>query len=489
MLQTNIKSVEVQNLFGTLNTKISLEDDLTFIHGKNGQGKTTLFRLIKALLEIDEVTLFSTRFSSLTLNFNNHNKLLAEYGVSQAHETNMDQDLDQISMSEKLTISLLAGDKCEKKLNIMSHTDEVVSHDEIQELSDESFWSSSYTPSMYLKKTAYTALRQLYPDLKFKINIEDHTATSVDSGETRKIWEWLQLNEKQQFRNLIKEQFRSCLLFESNRLFRSGIETLIAFQVDEEEEEREARAYRRQFRHRHRYSNIELRQQKLSVDELSKHAQRLIASIETQIGQNAANLDQKFIADLFKLNPADVNDDLVLSEIARFYECLSDSERFFPSNIELHMTDDIPEHAVPFLNILFTSLQDRYSDRFKFAEKAKVFEELMGERITNKKVTITPSGIKVIGHGGEELPLSRLSSGEQHQLVSLYGLIFLGDDHAFILFDEPEISLHPDWQEIFAATILKICKMRGHQFLIATHSPDIIGEEIYKVRPMISSHS
>jgi predicted ATP-dependent endonuclease of OLD family len=43
-----------------------------------------------------------------------------------------------------------------------------------------------------------------------------------------------------------------------------------------------------------------------------------------------------------------------------------------------------------------------------------------------------------------------------------------------IIIDEPEISLHLKWQEKFSETILAINPET--QFILATHSPDIVGE-------------
>ncbi|HGH3627208.1 TPA: AAA family ATPase, partial [Acinetobacter baumannii] len=77
----------------------------------------------------------------------------------------------------------------------------------------------------------------------------------------------------------------------------------------------------------------------------------------------------------------------------------------------------------------------------------------------------------------KELKLSELSSGEQHQIVLFYELIFLAESGTYYLIDEPEISLHVDWQRSFLDDIARVEKLRGHKFLIATHSPQIIGSK------------
>ncbi len=75
------------------------------------------------------------------------------------------------------------------------------------------------------------------------------------------------------------------------------------------------------------------------------------------------------------------------------------------------------------------------------------------------------------------MPLDSLSSGEQHQIVLLFDLIFSGDHgHRLYLIDEPELSLHVSWQEQFASDLELISALNGGSFLLATHSPVIVNE-------------
>jgi predicted ATP-binding protein involved in virulence len=75
---------------------------------------------------------------------------------------------------------------------------------------------------------------------------------------------------------------------------------------------------------------------------------------------------------------------------------------------------------------------------------------------------------------GKTLSAADLSSGEQHQLVLLFDLLFRVSDKALILVDEPEISLHVEWQQQVLNNFSAISQLRDLDFLIATHSPDII---------------
>jgi predicted ATP-binding protein involved in virulence len=74
-----------------------------------------------------------------------------------------------------------------------------------------------------------------------------------------------------------------------------------------------------------------------------------------------------------------------------------------------------------------------------------------------------------------ELSLKKASSGEQCLLVLILGIAGHITDGSLILIDEPEISLHPRWQEEFMVLLTSsFAGYRGCQFVVATHSPQVI---------------
>lgn len=75
-------------------------------------------------------------------------------------------------------------------------------------------------------------------------------------------------------------------------------------------------------------------------------------------------------------------------------------------------------------------------------------------------------------YSGEELTLAQLSSGEKQLFLILLKALICSDKPALLLLDEPEISLHMDWQEKIIDAI-KIINPNC-QLLIVTHSPGVI---------------
>lgn len=77
--------------------------------------------------------------------------------------------------------------------------------------------------------------------------------------------------------------------------------------------------------------------------------------------------------------------------------------------------------------------------------------------------------------GEEPFSAYELSSGEYHMLTSLLALGFSVTTESIVLIDEPENSLHPQWQQDFMSTVLELCElMQDGHLVISTHSPLIV---------------
>lgn len=76
--------------------------------------------------------------------------------------------------------------------------------------------------------------------------------------------------------------------------------------------------------------------------------------------------------------------------------------------------------------------------------------------------------------GEEPVGLDKLSSGEKHEFIMLFRLIFETPPNSLVLIDEPEISLHVSWQLEFMSDLARIQSANSFQCIIATHSPQII---------------
>lgn len=108
--------------------------------------------------------------------------------------------------------------------------------------------------------------------------------------------------------------------------------------------------------------------------------------------------------------------------------------------------------------------------------KIKLFKKLIDKRFVTKDVTINRKNGIDVRSGLREIPLEKLSSGEQHQLVLFFEMLFEIKKNSLILIDEPELSLHVAWQRQFIGDLISIIQLNKFDVILATHSPQLIGE-------------
>lgn len=147
----------------------------------------------------------------------------------------------------------------------------------------------------------------------------------------------------------------------------------------------------------------------------------------------------------------------------------------------------IDQEQEDLINVLKIYINDSHKKLAPFEEisrKIKTFKEIINTRFKHKKIEITQNEgisfkstiIKDKKDREMTIPSSGLSSGEQNELILFYKLIFNSQKNDLILIDEPELSLHISWQNKFIEDIKDIISINGLSIVIATHSPDIIGE-------------
>ncbi|VXD12700.1 AAA family ATPase [Marinoscillum sp. 108] len=142
-----------------------------------------------------------------------------------------------------------------------------------------------------------------------------------------------------------------------------------------------------------------------------------------------------------------------------------------------------PEDVV--IDVLMLYVEDSFKklEIFdKISSRIEVFLEILNKRFKHKKLHIDKESgfllkstiIKNKDGEFQDIPVTKLSSGEQNELVLFYELLFKTENSSLILIDEPEVSLHISWQNSFIKDLREIIKLNKLEVIIATHSPDII---------------
>lgn len=80
----------------------------------------------------------------------------------------------------------------------------------------------------------------------------------------------------------------------------------------------------------------------------------------------------------------------------------------------------------------------------------------------------------------QEVTIDQLSDGEKQLYGRVIALMILEPQNSIILIDEPEIALHPAWQQKIMSIYSRIGK--NNQFIVATHSPQVLASVPYQNR-------
>ena len=104
-------------------------------------------------------------------------------------------------------------------------------------------------------------------------------------------------------------------------------------------------------------------------------------------------------------------------------------------------------------------------------EEQDMIDELFS--YTHKTIDRKSNDI-VFYQNGERLLPYKLSSGEKQMLVILLTVLVRDDDHCVLFMDEPEASLHIEWQQKLIGMIRSLNP--NVQLILTTHSPAVIME-------------
>lgn len=91
---------------------------------------------------------------------------------------------------------------------------------------------------------------------------------------------------------------------------------------------------------------------------------------------------------------------------------------------------------------------------------------------TQKTITLSDTEFSIENAKKESLKLSQLSAGERQIIYIVFKVSTAYFNEALILMDEPEISLHLEWQEKLLKNLREINDKS--QMIVVTHSPAII---------------
>jgi len=134
-----------------------------------------------------------------------------------------------------------------------------------------------------------------------------------------------------------------------------------------------------------------------------------------------------------------------------------------------------------------TDIENRLRKLRPKVKRLAVYRDVINEMLRGKQICFNGQfksgnnegqGLEVRLTDGTKMPLESLSAGEQHLLVIFGRMLFDTPPRGggILLLDEPEISLHPQWQSLFGRVLRKLANVNHCRVVVATHSPMMIGD-------------
>lgn len=423
--------LELLNLFGIFNHSIDydLDERVTLITAPNGYGKTITLKCIYNLFNEKFDFFLKLSFDKITFSFNNNKTI-------------------EIIKCENETIEF-----------ILKENDEEI--------------SSFEYPS---KKSMLRIKRRPPPGL-----IDDFTPPYIIRIDKEQ-WANELTNEILSFENII-QQFRDYLPkeiiekydIEIPKDFSNILNTLEVYFIQEQ------RLVLRQPISEHRF-----RREIVITDTIEKYSNEIGILIQQKIGEYAQitqSLDSSFPKRLFQEKTGAKNSASLKERLNKLQE-----KRKKTSNYGLLKLDEdtffkeqeIKESDAKVLSLYISDSEEKLSVFDSLVDQIEIFTKILNERRFNFKSIEIDKDKGFVFKAKNDLSLNlkptELSSGEQHEVVLLFELLFKAKENSLVLIDEPEISLHVVWQKAFLNDIQEIIKLRRIDVVIATHSPQIINE-------------
>jgi predicted ATP-binding protein involved in virulence len=428
--------LQLDNLYGVFDhiIEFNLEDRITILTAPNGYGKTTLLKIIHSLFT-QKIGFFShLRFTKILFYFDENTIL-----ELKKHEHEGD-DFNQIEFTLKTDTNTIKPFFYPSK-KLISRLRRKIPSQLLEELIpnlvriDRDKWFDERTKkSLSLEDVIFQYSRDLPNELipQFDLEIPDEFLQVIESVDVYFI---------QEQRLVLREILRD------NRTRRNPVIT----------------------------------------HTIEKYAQELSEVIKTTIGKYAQvsqSLDSSFPKRVFQ-KKTDKVENLIerLNKLQEkrqkisHYGLLKSEEDTLIQPSETTDTD-IRDSDIGMLSIYITDNEEKLAVFDSLINRIELFVDILNtRRLHLKKIAINEDNGFVFKTAGDiELNLTELSSGEQHEVVLLYELLFKAKENSLVLIDEPEISLHVVWQKDFLADIEDMINLQKLDIIIATHSPYIINE-------------
>ncbi len=427
-----IKRLEAIGIHGRFDINLDFQDGVNIIHGSNGTGKTTVLHILANAVNEDFRRFGYLKFQKLTITLDDDTKISIEQ-----------QNYPQEPLKTVTTVFV-------NNQNVDSYSFAELLEEEKQKENSEILLPARYYPSSSKKKQDIDLKATYFP--AFRTMIE--AWATLDENEIRHF-----ARRSPNFRKFLRSSPRSTEL--ARILFGKFVPRLEYPSPIEIEE----------------HINSELTEAQLKIASLDRN---LLSEAFLQFSQA---ISQSFETDDNTKEP-----DEVITEIIELSEKLQNSS----FQVNRNQSDDVYKQLIEqlksfesdpkyktiasrVLSVYESSLQRRLDEQIKAYSSIERYLESVNGFLERKQLKIVSTslpqgrgklGVKI---GEEEAihGLQILSSGERQVIGLIYAASHMTGGRV-VLIDEPEISLHIDWQRKLLPEMVK--QLDEKQLIICTHS-------------------
>jgi len=429
-----IKRIDILKLYGRKDYRIEFDSKLTFLYGANGCGKTTVLKILASIVTGKIYNLADYKFSEINLFY-----------------------LNKKNNEEKIQIEMHENNKDIRNMTLHFDDDnyEICDIDNLKERifrinDDESIEQTFFNMYPYVKKIinkfnyVYLPLNRYLDGRLYERGYYRYRISRRNYYGFQHVSDNSYLNESlERVSELIRNEYMGIFASENkvNDTFRKDVlSQMICVSGDMD------------------ISKIIDETTTLKWDEVLKLKDVYEKTLQ-EIGVYDKNLERK-ITDFFE----------------SFEKAYNEYAKQNNEKIKVNLAWKYGE----FSKIRkITELAKKNEERKeKIRQPKKIFEELINDFFqsngSNKEIEVTNKGKVEIKTPEDKLTLIDLSSGEKQIIITFASLIFGFKSKGIFIVDEPEASLHLEWQNKFVPAILKA--KEDIQLIFATHSPELIGK-------------
>lgn len=452
-----LEEVAISGLFGRYNHRFTLDQDhrVTILHGPNGVGKTAMLRLLYAIFAGRTFQLFATKFAELYLSFDSGETVRIRRESSVEDPT-----------AEHIVVQ--SSDALGLETTSEAFVDAKVLTKFASSIARRLPWLERIDDEVWIDRR--TAERLTTGELLSKFDGSDPDLRPARIGIGEQIKPLLKLH------GIVQELSRrvSVHIIETQRLLSKPRRGERRPYREEEEGDSEVRT---------------------TVLECAEELKKRIAASLSRYATESQRRDQSFPFRLLNLAQQSRVDTAKLQrqlsdigdkrrQLAEIGLLVDKTEPYAESleRLDLASADDAQRRVI---ELYAGDTAGKLAALDEVLQVARLFFGVVNTRFRHKQLALDRErGLIANTVEQDSIRLDALSSGEQHQLVLFFDLIFRVRPGSIVLIDEPELSLHISWQKSMLDSLIEIAAAKSLDIVIATHSPYIVGSRVELMRDL-----